>query len=57
MNTLDHVAAVLAKAEVGGVHPAELAALRRRLWQLGEDEAGRLPGDVLEPLPDLLRVD
>ena len=57
MTTLDYVAAVLAKAEAGGVHAAELAALRRRLRQLGEDEAGRLPGDVLEPLPDLPRVD
>ena len=57
MNTPDHVAAVLAKAEAGGVHAAELAALRRRLRQLGEDEAGRLPGDVLEPLPDLPRLD
>ena len=57
MNTLDHVAAVLAKAEAGGVHAAELAALRRRLRQLDEPEAGRLPGDVLEPLPDLPRVD
>jgi UTP--glucose-1-phosphate uridylyltransferase len=57
MNTLDQVAAVLAKAEAGGVHGAELAALRRRLRQLDEHEAGRLPGDVLEPLPDLPRVD
>jgi UTP--glucose-1-phosphate uridylyltransferase len=57
MNTLDHVVAVLAKAEAGGVHGAELAALRRRLRQLDEHEAGRLPGDVLEPLPDLPRLD
>jgi len=57
MNTLDYVAAVLAKAEAGGVHAAELAALRRRLRQLDEPEAGRLRGDVLEPLPDLPRVD
>jgi UTP--glucose-1-phosphate uridylyltransferase len=57
MNTPDHVAAVLAKAEAGGVHGAELAALRRRLRQLNEHEAGRLPGDVLEPLPDLPRMD
>src|SRR5215831_6007072 len=57
MNTPGYVAAVLAKAEAGGVHAAELAALRRRLRQLGEHEAGRLPGDVLEPLPDLPRVD
>jgi UTP--glucose-1-phosphate uridylyltransferase len=57
MNTPDHIAAVLAKAESGGVHGAELAALRRRLRQLDEHEAGRLPGDVLEPLPDLPHVD
>ena len=57
MNTLDHVVAVLAKAEAGGVRAAELAALRRRLRQLDEHEAGRLPGDVMEPLPDLPRVD
>jgi UTP--glucose-1-phosphate uridylyltransferase len=57
MNTLDYVAAVLAKAEAGGVHAAELAALRRRLRQLDEPEAGRLRGDVLEPLPDLPRMD
>jgi UTP--glucose-1-phosphate uridylyltransferase len=57
MNMLDPVAAVLAKAEAGDVHAAELASLRRRLRQLDEHEAGRLPGDVLEPLPDLPRVD
>src|SRR4029077_14531184 len=57
MSPLDYVAAVLAKAEAGGVHAAELAALRRRLRQLGDPEAGRLPGDVLEPLPALPRVD
>ena len=57
MNTPDHVAAVLAKAEAGGVRAAELAALRRRLRQLGEQQAGRLPGEVLEPLPDLPRLD
>ena len=57
MNTPDHVAAVLAKAEAGGVHAAELSALRRRLRQLGEQQAGRLPGEVLEPLPDLPRLD
>ena len=57
MTMPDYVAAVLAKAEAGGVHAAELAALRRRLRQLDEPEAGLLPGDVLEPLPDLPRVD
>jgi hypothetical protein len=36
MRTPDHVAAVMAKAEAGGVHGAELAGLRRRLGQLGD---------------------
>jgi UTP--glucose-1-phosphate uridylyltransferase len=53
MTTLDYNAAVLAKAEAGGAHGAELAALRRRLRQLGEAEAALLPGEDLEPLPDL----
>jgi UTP--glucose-1-phosphate uridylyltransferase len=57
MNTPGYVAAVVAKAEAGGVHGAELAALRRRLRQLGEQSAGLLPGDVLEPLTDLPRLD
>ncbi len=57
MKAPDPVAAVLAKAEAGGVHAAELAALRRRLRQLGEQQAGRLPGEVLEPVPDLPRLD
>jgi UTP--glucose-1-phosphate uridylyltransferase len=52
MNKSGHVAAVLAKAEAGGVRGAELAALRRRLRQLGEHQAGLLPGEVLEPLAD-----
>ena len=57
MNTPDHVTAVLAKAEAGGVRGAELAALRRRLQQLGEQQAGLLPGEVLEPLADLPCLD
>ena len=57
MKTPDYVAAVLAKAEAGGVHDAELAALRRRLRQLGEGQAGCLPGEVLEPLADPPRLD
>jgi UTP--glucose-1-phosphate uridylyltransferase len=40
VNTLDHITAALTKAEAGGVHGAELAALRRRLQQLGEQQAG-----------------
>src|SRR6201996_3133672 len=61
MNTSDHTpdyaAAVLAKAEAGGVHATELAALRRRLQQLSEPQAGLLPGDALEPLADLPSLD
>jgi UTP--glucose-1-phosphate uridylyltransferase len=57
MSTSGYVAAVLAKAEAGGAHAAELAALRRRLQQLGEQRAGLLPGEVLEPLADLPRLD
>jgi UTP--glucose-1-phosphate uridylyltransferase len=48
---------VVAKAEARGVHGAELAALRRRLRQLGEQQAGLLPGEVLEPVADLPRLD
>jgi UTP--glucose-1-phosphate uridylyltransferase len=57
MNTPGYVEDVVAKAEAGGVHGAELAALRRRLRQLGEQRAGLLPGDALEPLADLPRLD
>jgi UTP--glucose-1-phosphate uridylyltransferase len=57
VSTADCVAAVVAKAEAGGVCGAELAALRRRLRQLGERQAWRLPGQVLEPLADLPRLD
>ena len=57
MNTPGYAADVLAKAEAGGVHGAELAALRRRLQQLGDQQAGRLPGAALEPLADLPRLD
>jgi UTP--glucose-1-phosphate uridylyltransferase len=57
VNTPDHVTAILAKAEAGGVPAAELAALRRRLWQLGEQQAALLPGEVLEPLADLPCLD
>jgi UTP--glucose-1-phosphate uridylyltransferase len=57
MNTPGYVADVVAKAEAGGVHGAELAALRRRLQQLGDQQAGLLPGDVLEPLADPPHLD
>ena len=53
MNTSGYVADVLAKAEAGGVHGAELAALRRRLRQLGDQQAGLLPGAAMEPVADL----
>jgi UTP--glucose-1-phosphate uridylyltransferase len=57
MNTPGYVAAVAAEAEAGGIHGAELAALRRRLRQLGEQDAGLLPSEVLQPLADLPRLD
>ena len=57
MKTSGYVAAVLAKAEAGGVRGAELAALRRRLGQLAEPQAGLLPSEVLEPLADLPRLE
>jgi UTP--glucose-1-phosphate uridylyltransferase len=53
----DHVAAALDKMRAVGAHPAELAAMSRRLQQLDDPQAGRLPGDVLEPLPDLPRLE
>jgi len=53
MDTPGYVAAVVAKAEAGGVHGTELATLRRRLRQLGEQQAGLLPSEDLEPLADL----
>ena len=53
----DHLAAALQKMEDAGAHPAELAAMRRRLEQLDDPQAGRLPGDVLVPLEDLPRLD
>ena len=53
----DHVAAVLDKMRAAGAHEAELAAMTRRMQQLDDPDAGRLPGDALEPLPDLPRLD
>ena len=49
--------AALQKMRDAGAHPAELAAMRRRLEQLDDPQAGRLPGDVLEPLEDLPRLE
>ena len=57
MNTPGYAAAVLASAEAGGIHNAELAALRRRLRQLADPQAGLLPGQVLQPVADLPRLD
>jgi len=57
MNTTSYAVAVVAKAEAGGIHGAELAALRRRLRQLGEPQAGLLLSEVLEPLADLPHLD
>jgi UTP--glucose-1-phosphate uridylyltransferase len=57
MTTPGYVAAVVAKAEAGGIHGAELAALYRRLRQLDERDAGLLPSEVLEPLASLPRMD
>jgi UTP--glucose-1-phosphate uridylyltransferase len=57
MNTPGYVAAVLANAQAGGIHGAELAALRSRLRQLADPQAGLLPGEVLQPVTDLPRLD
>ncbi len=48
-----YIGAVLEAARDGGAGEPELSGLRRRLEQLGDPEAGRLPGTALEPLPDL----
>lgn len=53
----DHVAAALHRMQAAGAHPAELAAMRRRLRQLDDPDAGRLPGAELTPVPDLPRLD
>ena len=49
----DHVAAALDKMRAAGAHEIELAAMSRRLEQLDDPDAGLLPGELLEPLPDL----
>ena len=53
----DYVAASVTKAAAAGAHPVELHALRRRLEQLTDQSAGLLPGDELEPLEDLPRLE
>src|SRR5580692_8196176 len=57
MDATGYVAAVVARAEGGGIHGAEMAALCRRLRQLGEQDAGLLPSEVLEPVANLPRLD
>src|SRR3712207_796649 len=57
MDAPAYVLATLTKAEKAGAHPAELAALRRRLEQLDEPQAGSLPGDALEPLHGVARLE
>ncbi len=57
MDAPAYVLATLTKAEKAGAHPAELAALRRRLKQLEEPQAGLLPGEALEPLEDVARLE
>ncbi|MEV6490919.1 UTP--glucose-1-phosphate uridylyltransferase [Actinoplanes sp. NPDC051633] len=57
MDAPAYVLATLRKAEKAGAHPAELAALRRRLEQLDEPQAGLLPGEDLEPLTDVAVLD
>jgi len=57
MDATGYVAAVVARAEDGGIHGAEMAALCRRLRQLGEQDAGLLPSEVLEPVANLPRLD
>ena len=54
---MDSLAAALDKMRAAGAHPAELAAMTRRVEQLDDPDAGRLAGDVLEPLEDLPLLD
>ena len=54
---MDSLAAALDKMRAAGAHPAELAAMTSRVEQLDDPDAGRLPGDVLEPLEDLPLLD
>jgi UTP--glucose-1-phosphate uridylyltransferase len=53
----DYVAATLAKAEAADAQPVELAALARRLRQLADPQAGKLPGSALEPVGRLESLD
>ncbi|MFC5063730.1 UTP--glucose-1-phosphate uridylyltransferase [Actinomycetospora atypica] len=51
----DHPA-VLA-LQKNGAHPMEVAAFRRRLAQLADPDAGKVPGDQLSPVDELPRLD
>ncbi|MDP9134014.1 MAG: UTP--glucose-1-phosphate uridylyltransferase [Actinomycetota bacterium] len=44
---------VLAKLSDDGAGPEVIAAMRRRLEQLADPNAGMLPGEQLEPVPEL----
>ncbi|GID27852.1 UTP--glucose-1-phosphate uridylyltransferase [Paractinoplanes brasiliensis] len=56
METPAFVVAALAKAQRDGAHSADLAALRRRLQQFRVSGAGLLPGELLEPLRDVVAL-
>jgi len=51
------VDAVLAKMRGSGAHALEVAALERRLEQLVNPGAGLVPGEVLEPVDELPRLE
>ena len=57
MTTPCHAAAMPAAAEASGAHDPELAALARRLRQLADPQAALLPGEVLQPVTDLPRLE
>jgi UTP--glucose-1-phosphate uridylyltransferase len=52
-----YVTAALAALTERDAHPAEIEAFRRRLEQLAEPDSAVLPGDALEPVPDLPSLD
>ena len=53
--TDDHPAVVA--LQENGAHPMEVAAFRRRLAQLADPDAGKVPGDQLSPVDELPRLD
>jgi UTP--glucose-1-phosphate uridylyltransferase len=54
---MSYVDAALAALTERDAHPAEIEAFRRRLEQLAEPDSAVLPGDALEPVPDLPTLD